>query len=240
MALVIGLSGCSLDTEMTGAALTQDQYDKLPSTAEGSVLGLYSMLYRSTSEHHYFGQKSIDMATDILSGDIDRTNQSNSYFLSFGNNDISLDDVRNSTSYSANIGNYVRKDTGTIYNPNANTILLQTGTYNVVGRRAVAGIVGGYWTSEATDNLILTNIQNNTNVSFDAMNNKFINYSGAGGIIGETNRVNRLYFDNCINNATIDAGNAQVSICTMIPFQFFRTGSHAGGLIGYVADTYNQ
>jgi hypothetical protein len=73
LALVIGLSGCSLDTEMTGAALTQDQYDKLPSTAEGSVLGLYSMLYRSTSEHHYFGQKSIDMATDILSGDMAMT-----------------------------------------------------------------------------------------------------------------------------------------------------------------------
>ena len=41
LALVVGLSSCSLDTEMTGAALTQDQYDKLPGTAEGAVLGLY-------------------------------------------------------------------------------------------------------------------------------------------------------------------------------------------------------
>ena len=80
LALVVGLSGCSLDTEMTGAALTQDQYDKLPGTADGSVLGLYSMLYRSTSEHHYFGQKSIDMATDILSGDMAMTANAYGWF----------------------------------------------------------------------------------------------------------------------------------------------------------------
>lgn len=76
LALVMGLSSCSsswLDTQMTGSALTQDQYDNLPSTAEGSVLGLYSMIYANGgggSNHHYFGQKSIDMATDILSGDM--------------------------------------------------------------------------------------------------------------------------------------------------------------------------
>ena len=80
LALVVGLSSCSLDTEMTGAALTQDQYDKLPGTAEGAVLGLYSMLYGSTSNHDYFGQKSIDIATDILSGDMAMTANAYGWF----------------------------------------------------------------------------------------------------------------------------------------------------------------
>ena len=83
LALVMGLSSCSsswLDTELTGGALSQDQYDKLPGTAEGSVLGLYSMLYGSTSNHDYFGQKSIDMATDILSGDMAMTANAYGWF----------------------------------------------------------------------------------------------------------------------------------------------------------------
>lgn len=80
LALVVGLSSCSLDTEMTGSALTQDQYDNLPGTAEGSVLGLYSMLYQSSSNHDYFGQKSIDVATDILSGDMAMTANAYGWF----------------------------------------------------------------------------------------------------------------------------------------------------------------
>ena len=83
LALVLGLSSCSsswLDTEMTGSALTQDQYDNLPGTAEGAVLGLYSRMYAGSSEHHYFGQKSIDMATDILSGDMAMTDNAYGWF----------------------------------------------------------------------------------------------------------------------------------------------------------------
>ena len=85
LALVMGLSSCSsswLDTEMTGSALTQDQYDNLPNTADGAVLGLYSMLYATAggSNHHYFGQKSIDMATDILSGDMAMTANAYGWF----------------------------------------------------------------------------------------------------------------------------------------------------------------
>ena len=61
LALVMGLSSCSsswLDTETTGPTLTQEQYDNLPNTAEGAVLGLYSMIYANGgggSNHHYFG-----------------------------------------------------------------------------------------------------------------------------------------------------------------------------------------
>lgn len=86
LALVMGLSSCSsswLDTDTTGSTLTQEQYDNLPNTAEGAVLGLYSMLYATAggSNHHYFGQKSIDMATDILSGDMAMTANAYGWFV---------------------------------------------------------------------------------------------------------------------------------------------------------------
>ena len=83
MALVFGLSSCTsswLDTEMTGSALTQEEYDKLPGTAESAVLGLYSTMYAGSSSHHYFGQKSIDMGTDILSGDMAMTDNAYGWF----------------------------------------------------------------------------------------------------------------------------------------------------------------
>ena len=82
LAIIVALSGCSkgwLDTEMTGSVLTQEEYDNLPGTAEGAVLGLYSNLY-AASDHHYFGQKSIDMATDILSGDMAMTANAYGWF----------------------------------------------------------------------------------------------------------------------------------------------------------------
>ena len=77
VALVVMLSSCSaswLDTQTNGATLTQDQFDALTNPTDGLVNGLYSLLYaNSGSEHHYFGQKSIDMATDLLSSDMAMT-----------------------------------------------------------------------------------------------------------------------------------------------------------------------
>lgn len=69
------LSGCSaswLDNELTGGTISQEEYDKLAGTTEASVYGLYSLMYQSGggSAHHYFGQKSIDMATDMLAADM--------------------------------------------------------------------------------------------------------------------------------------------------------------------------
>ena len=77
VALVVMLSSCSaswLDTQTNGATLTQDQFDALTNPTDGLVNGLYSLLYANNgSDHHYFGQKSIDMATDLLSSDMAMT-----------------------------------------------------------------------------------------------------------------------------------------------------------------------
>ncbi|MDD5974226.1 MAG: RagB/SusD family nutrient uptake outer membrane protein [Bacteroidales bacterium] len=76
VAVVVMLSSCSaswLDTQTNGSTLTQDQFDALTNPTEGLVNGLYSLLYVSNGDHHYFGQKSIDMATDLLSSDMAMT-----------------------------------------------------------------------------------------------------------------------------------------------------------------------
>lgn len=72
---VFALAGCSaswLDNELHGSTISQEEFDKLSGTTEASVYGLYSLMYQSggSSAHHYFGQKSIDLATDMLAADV--------------------------------------------------------------------------------------------------------------------------------------------------------------------------
>lgn len=70
---LFGLSGCAaswLDQEMTGSALTQEEYNKMNDAELGSVRGLYGFLYSYGGAHDYFGQKSIDIATDLMSSDL--------------------------------------------------------------------------------------------------------------------------------------------------------------------------
>lgn len=86
LAAVLGFSACSeswLDNELTGGSLSQEEYDKTPATIEGSVRGLYSFLYAAvSSEHHTFGQKSIDIATDFMSGDMSMSADAYGWFVS--------------------------------------------------------------------------------------------------------------------------------------------------------------
>lgn len=75
LTLVLALSSCSkswLDTKMTGGSLTEDEYTQIPDINTASVRGLYVMLYadQSGSGHTTFGQKSIDMATDMTASDM--------------------------------------------------------------------------------------------------------------------------------------------------------------------------
>ncbi len=70
--VALAATSCSesfLEQPPYGSTLTQAQYEKLDNTLEGSVRGIYSMMY-TVSDHDLFGQRSIDLATDLLSGDI--------------------------------------------------------------------------------------------------------------------------------------------------------------------------
>lgn len=70
--MAFAATSCSesyLDQPPYGSTLTQAQYELLDNTLEGSVRGIYSMMY-VVSDHDLFGQRSIDLFTDLLSGDI--------------------------------------------------------------------------------------------------------------------------------------------------------------------------
>lgn len=85
LAVLLGFSACSeswLDNDLDGSTLSQEDFDAIPSTNEGLVRGLYSYLYASGSDHHNFGQKSIDIATDFLSGDMSMSQASYGWFVS--------------------------------------------------------------------------------------------------------------------------------------------------------------
>ena len=79
LVLSLGLTSCG-DNFLTqypeGGVLLQDQYEKLPDNLQGSILGIYSKLYEYGG-HSTFGLRSIDMYTDIQSGDM--AMKSNSY-----------------------------------------------------------------------------------------------------------------------------------------------------------------
>ena len=71
--LGLGLTSCG-DSFLTqypeGATLLEDQFQKLPDKLKGSILGIYSKLYEYGGDHATFGQRSIDMNSDIQSGDM--------------------------------------------------------------------------------------------------------------------------------------------------------------------------
>ena len=80
----LGLSSCAnfLDQEPTGGYLTQNQFDEVQGTVEGQVLGLYSMMIAYGGDHNLFGQKSIDITTDLMSSDMAMTEEAYGWFVS--------------------------------------------------------------------------------------------------------------------------------------------------------------
>lgn len=71
----LALAGCSdswLERQYDGASMSQEKYESLGTEKlEGTLNGLYTMIYTmSGSQHDEFGQRSIDLWGDILSGDI--------------------------------------------------------------------------------------------------------------------------------------------------------------------------
>lgn len=72
---IIGLlaGGCSdsyLNQEPGGSTITEDQYNRMDNVVEGTVRGVYTLLYPYGGDHDSFGQRSIDMYGDLLCGDM--------------------------------------------------------------------------------------------------------------------------------------------------------------------------
>jgi hypothetical protein len=80
------LTGCSsrfLDNEPTGDTVSQKQFDENLFSLEANVRGLYKLMI-TYSNHDVFGQKSIDIKTDMLSSDMALTNIIYGWFSSCG------------------------------------------------------------------------------------------------------------------------------------------------------------
>lgn len=59
-----------LDQYPGGASITEDQYYEMDNAVEGTVKGVYPLLYAYGGDHDSFGQRSIDMYGDLLCGDM--------------------------------------------------------------------------------------------------------------------------------------------------------------------------
>ena len=81
-ALALTLSACGdqfLDRNPAGTSILEDQYAQLANNLEGSMRGIYSLQY-TYSAHDEFGRRSIDMYSDLLSGDMALTNYNYGWF----------------------------------------------------------------------------------------------------------------------------------------------------------------
>jgi hypothetical protein len=84
IAIITGCSSKFLDVEPTGTTVTQKQYDDIAGSAAAHINGLYSKMIRY-SDHDEFGQKSIDIKLDMISGDIALTGVNYGWFGSVDN-----------------------------------------------------------------------------------------------------------------------------------------------------------
>lgn len=108
--LFVSCSDNYLQREPAGNTMVSSQFEKLSNTMEGSVRGIYAMLYTKISDDHAeFGQRGIDMYGDLLSGDMALTAQNYGWFAT--------DEFMNTaTSRTAYLWNYYY---GMLHNINA-------------------------------------------------------------------------------------------------------------------------
>ena len=66
----LALVSCDLNQYPGGSTITEDQYLEMDNVAEGTAKGVYSLLYAWGGEHDTFGQRGIDLSTDLLCGDV--------------------------------------------------------------------------------------------------------------------------------------------------------------------------
>ena len=71
---------CDLNQMPGGSTITEDQYQNMDNVTEGTVKGVYSLLYAYGGEHDYFGQRSIDLYGDLCCGDAAMNTQSYGWF----------------------------------------------------------------------------------------------------------------------------------------------------------------
>jgi hypothetical protein len=85
LVLGLGLTSCGdsfLNQYPEGGTLLEEQYQSLPDKLQGAIFGIYSKLYEYGG-HSTFGKRSIDMYTDIQSGDMAMKKSNYGWFESY-------------------------------------------------------------------------------------------------------------------------------------------------------------
>lgn len=155
--LALAITSCSesfLDQPPYGSTLTQAQYEQLRNTLEASIRGTYTMMY-AVSDHDLFGQRGIDLATDLLSGDIALTAYTYGWFY----NDESGQTAAARTSYVWNYYYGMLRNINKVINTanrqsDINARIAQHGLPNVYNEKAEK-----YYTIDGTDTLATYTLQ---------------------------------------------------------------------------------
>ncbi len=72
---------CDLNQYPGGSTITEEQYNNMDDAAQGTVKGVYSLLYAYGGSHDVFGQRGIDLATDLCCGDVAMNSQRYGWFV---------------------------------------------------------------------------------------------------------------------------------------------------------------
>ena len=155
--LALAITSCSesfLDQPPYGSTLTQAQYEQLRNTLEASIRGTYTMMY-AVSDHDLFGQRGIDLATDLLSGDIALTAYTYGWFY----NDESGQTAAARTSYVWSYYYGILRNINKVINianrqSDINARIAQYGLPNVYNEKAEK-----YYTIDGTDTLATYTLQ---------------------------------------------------------------------------------
>ena len=155
--LALAITSCSesfLDQPPYGSTLTQAQYEQLRNTLEASMRGTYTMMY-AVSDHDLFGQRGIDLATDLLSGDIALTAYTYGWFY----NDESGQTAAARTSYVWSYYYGMLRNINKVINTanrqsDINARIAQHGLPNVYNEKAEK-----YYTIDGTDTLATYTLQ---------------------------------------------------------------------------------
>ena len=155
--IALAITSCSgnfLEQPPYGSTLTQAQYEQLRNTLEASIRGTYTMMY-AVSDHDLFGQRGIDLATDLLSGDIALTAYTYGWFY----NDESGQTAAARTSYVWSYYYGMLRNINKVINTanrqsDINARIAQYGLPNVYNEKAEK-----YYTIDGTDTLATYTLQ---------------------------------------------------------------------------------
>lgn len=75
------LVSCDLNQLPGGSEITKDQYEQMDDVVVGTAMGVYSLLYEYGGNHDVFGQRGIDLATDLCCGDVAMSSKRYGWFV---------------------------------------------------------------------------------------------------------------------------------------------------------------